>query len=337
MRAVRWPAKGTAVTTTADGWPTRTFRAMGSDACVIVEPGAGADTLLDRLEAEIHTVEAVCSRFRADSDLCRLNAAGSAEVPDVLADMVRAALDAAGATGGLYDPTCLGALERIGYDDTFAAVRDRVHVVPVRPVVRSDHRLVTVRGNEVTLPRGCRLDLGGIGKGWTADRCIALAASLAPGRGVLVDIGGDIAVAAPGPYDGTWPLGVTHGPDDDDLLGTVLLASGALTTSTVTRRRWTSDRGDQHHVVDPRTGDAARTDLTSVTVTVRTAALSEVWSKALLIAGILAAPDLAADAGVEFVATGVRGSVVTNAEVFASMPPPEPDERPPSNLRPALA
>jgi thiamine biosynthesis lipoprotein len=233
-------------------------------------------------------VEAELSRFRSSSALSRLNRAagrGPQVVSPVLWTVLRAAFDAAHESGGIYDPTVLHSLERAGYDRSFEAIepvgREEVNPPPTPPFrswrrVRMDGAALSV-----DVPQDLTLDLGGIAKGWTVDH-VALA--LVPLGPVLVDAGGDLRVV--GTVDGeAWPIGVQDPftPGCDRAL--VRLRCGALATSSVGGRRW--KRGDRtlHHLIDPRTGTSADSDLHTVTVHAPDAMTADVAAKVGLVLG----------------------------------------------------
>jgi thiamine biosynthesis lipoprotein len=233
-------------------------------------------------------VEAELSRFRSTSALSRLNRAaghGPQVISPMLWTVLVAALDAAHESRGIYDPTILHSLERAGYDRSFDAIE------PIGPGARSAPRVPTfdswrrVRLDDATrsvdLPGNLALDLGGIAKGWTVDH-VALA--LAPLGPVLVDAGGDLRVV--GTVDGEpWPIGVQESftPERDRAI--VRLRCGALATSSVGGRRW--QRGDRmlHHVIDPRTGTSADSDLYAATVHAADAMTADVAAKVVLVLG----------------------------------------------------
>ncbi|WP_345713760.1 FAD:protein FMN transferase, partial [Kineococcus glutinatus] len=204
------------------------------------------------VEAELARVDAACSRFRDDSELAAVErrAGTGVEVSPLLAELVAQALLAAERTGGDVDPTLADAMCALGYDrdvDRFA-----VRGVPVRVVarVRHDWRAVRLRGRELTLPPGTRLDLGATAKAVAADRCAA-AVHEALGCGVLVSLGGDIATAGPAP-GGWWDVLVSDGPQEP--ASVVALPPGAaLATSSTLSRRWRMGTRELHHVLDPRT------------------------------------------------------------------------------------
>jgi thiamine biosynthesis lipoprotein len=260
------------VTTLAVG--TDSFSVFGTTATLLVsEPGRVADARAIA-DDELTAVDLACSRFRADSELSRLNAAGGADtaVSELFAALLEAALRAAGLTEGDVDPTCGQALEDIGYDRDFALVRaggGRARARPGPPAGRvpgwRSVRLDRER-RRVRLENGARLDLGATAKAWAADRCAQVIAAHT-GTGVLVSLGGDISVAGPPPGDG-WRVRVT----DDHAAGpeapgqTVSIRSGGLATSSTTVRTWDAGGRRLHHIIDPATGQPARSCWRTVSV-----------------------------------------------------------------------
>lgn len=271
------------------------FRAMNCEMAawvVAAEPQAAKEHLVAARDF-IQTVEAQLSRFRPQSELSRLNARSGqpVRVSALLWDVIVCALDSSRRTDGLYDPTVLNALETAGYNRTFeTVVADRLDLLREtrspgdrRPSPTAGHLekqgpqwsvaggrrsfrrdiQLDPRTRSVTLPPGVRLDLGGIAKGWTADRAADRLAALGP---CLVDAGGDLAARGRPPGQAGWPIGVAdpHNPEMD--LALLLVSDRGVATSGVDYRRWTHAGVPQHHAIDPRTRRPARTDLLSVTV-----------------------------------------------------------------------
>lgn len=134
----------------------------------------------------------------------------------------------------------------------------------------------------VTLPRGVRIDLGGIGKGFAAD-LVATELLREDSEGVCVNLGGDLRVAGRPPAGDAWIIDVEDAPNT--LIG---LTAGAVATTSRRRRAWR--RGDElvHHVIDPRTGAPAVTPWVSATVVSGDAVTAEPLAKATLLAPTLA-------------------------------------------------
>jgi len=249
----------------------RSFAAMGTTIELFVEADDVSDEF-DAAEAEFERLEQVMSRFRPTSELSRLNEAGELDVSPELADVVRRALEARVSSRGRFDATVHDALVAAGYDRTFDDVP--TDAPDPSPPARCGGG-VSVEGRRVRLDPGTRLDLGGIGKGYAAERAAALLALTGP---CLVSAGGDIAVRGV-PSTGTWPIAVS----DEMTLG---LTQGGLATSGSERRRWRRGGAEQHHLIDPATGRPAASDLLRVTAVGSDAVEAEVLATSLFIGGL---------------------------------------------------
>lgn len=220
------------------------------------------------------------SRFRPESELSRVNAASgrSIALSPSLGAVMRLALEAARSTEGVFDPTVLGAMGAIGYDRDFDEVlaRARGMLHPTSPCGR--WRDVTLEGDVLRVPAGVGIDLGGIAKGWTAD----LAATRALEAGLpwaLVNAGGDLRIVGDAPAIDV----AVEDPDDRGAeLGRLSIREGGLATSSIRSRSWGPGL---HHVIDPRTGAPAETDVLQVTVTAPTCAEAEIRATAALLGG----------------------------------------------------
>jgi thiamine biosynthesis lipoprotein len=213
------------------------------------------------VEEEVAAIDVACSRFRDDSELTGVNRGGGRPVHGgpLLMEAVETALRAARLTDGDVDPTVGKAVRVLGYDRDFASVPAtgrplaRVAAVPGWQEVKLD------RGRQlVTVPPGVSLDLGATAKGLAADRS-ARRASSAAGCGVLVSLGGDIAIAGNSPEAG-WSVRVAdwHAAGPAAAGETVQVCSGGLATSSTTVRRWERGGEQVHHIVDPTTGRSAQ-------------------------------------------------------------------------------
>ena len=266
----------------------RTFHAMGTEMELLVDADDAVDAM-NAAEAEFHRLEALLSRFRDDSELSQLNRDGSIDAGPDLLRVVKLALAARNRTGGRFDPTVHDALVAAGYDRSFDDI-DPENTVGCGPAAVAGGG-VSVDGVRIVLDPGVRIDLGGIGKGYAAERAAEL---LALAGQCLVNAGGDIATRG-----GSWPVGV-------ETAGgalTLELAGAALATSGRDRRRWRRAGRELHHLIDPRTGEPAETDLLRVTVVAPDAVEAEVAAKALFLAGADAARAEADAAGIAAVLT----------------------------------
>ena len=259
---------------------------MGTVNTVVVDDGSALPAAMAIARAEIHEIDAVCSRFIEDSELSRLNRSGGGviELSPLLEEAIVAALHAAEITGGLVDLTVGKCVEEIGYTVTF-------HDVPVEgPSLQLRIRKVIgwrsldydPVAHTVTLPAGVSLDLGASGKAWAADRA-ATAVADRLGVSVAVDCGGDIAVRGPAP-EGGWPMRVAEGVDAD-VWQDISVFDGGLATSGTTALRWRRGGIDLHHIIDPSTGLPARTPWVMVSVAAATCVDANAAATASLIMG----------------------------------------------------
>jgi thiamine biosynthesis lipoprotein len=285
------------------------FRAMGSDCQVIVV--GGSDGLAEVGRRRIDELEQRWSRFRPDSEISMLNAsAGTATVvsDDTLA-LVTRAVEGWRFTGGSYDPTVLGAVLRAGYDRSFEALVDEAPRVGSALVVACTD--IEIDGNRITVPRGTGIDPGGIGKGLAADLVVHELVD-AGAVGACVNMGGDVAVQGTGPDGGGWTVAVEYPFLDDPLVLLGVADSGVATSSTL-HHRWTVDGAQRHHLIDPRTGEPAATDIVHVSVVAGSAWAAEVLAKAVLIRGAEHPFDLVDGTGAEALVVTADGRVLTSA------------------------
>ena len=283
--------------------------ALGTSARVVVWPPENLEAACAAVDGVLAVLDRQASRFRPDSELSRLHAAGGGTflLSYGLAEAVGVALAAARWTGGLTDPTIGDALIRLGYDRDFASI-GALAGLPEPAVPAAGWQLVRLDGPLLRLPHGIRLDLGATAKGLGADRAVRAAMAATGGHGgVLVSLGGDIAVAGTPPRDG-WPVTVAEEPDPGGVPRgqLVRLAAGAVATSSVTVRRWHRGGIVLHHIVDPRTGRPADGPWRTATVAAVTCADANAASTAAIVAGP-AAEDWLAEAGLPARLTGHDG------------------------------
>lgn len=271
-----------------------TFRAMNTDVAVIA-PGR-SDRALAPLAAEVAALFAASerrySRFDATSELSRLNRATAPMVvsPELFATLARARSYAI-ATHGLFDPGVGAALIASGYDRSFdpdapGALDRPAEAADAAPVGSVLALTLDAATHTVTRPPGVTLDLGGIAKGMTVDRAAAL------GTGAFaVDAGGDAMLCGDGADGDGWIVDVEDPRDPARVIASLRVRDRAVATSAPNRRWWRVGDAIAHHLIDPRTGRAAASDLLQATVVAGTAELAEVLAKTAFLLGARAAVD----------------------------------------------
>lgn len=305
-------------------WNGYCFRAMNTRVQTwLYSPDPANSAILVDVQRLFNSFEKRLSRFNPASELSRLNSSRQElfQASSILLDALEVALLAAENTGGLYDPTILGALERAGYDRSFEKIE---HPVPLDRAAalsqdRSPHQqsrlplafraiqLHRARG-QIYRPPGIRLDLGGMGKGWTVDRAADRLQGLGP---FLVNAGGDLFAYQSPPGRKGWTIDIVHPLRPEAFMARVLLHHRALATSTIARRRWQHGDRIMHHLIDPRTGQPAQTDALAVTVIADRTVMAEIYAKVALL--------LNAEQGLAYLDSlpGIEGLIYTaNADIL---------------------
>lgn len=261
-----------------------------------------------QVRALVERREEQFSRFRETSELSALNRAAGTwfNASPELFTVMRKAYELFQATGGLFNPAILDALEKAGYDATIDVVRTRSQVGNIVMTMRREGvadfgtTAFDLRQCAIWLAPGTRVDLGGIAKGWIAQEAAERLAEFC--SACAVSAGGDLfAIGTPEGERG-WEVALEDPHDPEKNAAVLCVPAGAVATSAVTRRRWKQGTAERHHLIDPRTGEPAVTDWLSVTVIADEAAVAEVMAKSLLLAGPSEAGALAREQGVEFIA-----------------------------------
>jgi thiamine biosynthesis lipoprotein len=299
------------------------WEALGTSAVLVVTDPRALGRARAIVERELDLIDRACSRFRADSDLERVNAGAGRLIPvsPLLVEAVEVALRAAELTEGDVDPTVGNALVLAGYDrdwrllqkpadepdraggpgegdlagrtdeDDRAGRRDLAgSASSPRPPTIYAHVTPGWRAIEIErepaairIPTGVRLDLGATAKAWAADRA-ADAVYEETGAGSLVSLGGDIATAGAAPEDG-WRIYVTddHRSAPGGQGQTISILSGGIATSSTAVRRWSHQGQTRHHIIDPVTGAPVARTWRTASVAAQTCLDANIASTAALI------------------------------------------------------
>ena len=254
--------------------------------------GKGSQEVLERAVAEIQHLDALLDRNEPDSDLARLNAAAGSGSPVPLEeetlDVLEAALRYGTESGGAFDCTIAPVMDAWGFGGSEAEERvpGAETLAALLPLVDSANlRVDSAAGTAELLLSGMEVDLGGIAKGYAADRLTELAEE-SKVDGALFDLGNStMAAVGQRPGGGPWRIALRDPADAEQRLGVLSLQDRSLSTSGSYERYFIQDGVTYHHILDPNTGYPAQTGLLSVTVVAQSAALADAWSTALFVLG----------------------------------------------------
>ncbi|HEY9152688.1 MAG TPA: FAD:protein FMN transferase [Anaerolineales bacterium] len=228
------------------------------------------------------------SRFQQESELSQLNrSAGqwfnaSSEMMDVL-QKSRQFFDV---TNGMFDPSVLPDLIRVGYNRSMDEIRVQNKIVsssaPERkPKADLREMELDLNSSRVRLPQTMQLDFGGIAKGWIVDQTVTALSRYSDA--CAVNAGGDMRFIGHSPIGLGWPVELEDPRDSSRSIAKLTITHGAVATSSVAKRVWKQGETDRHHIIDPRTGEPAQSDWLCATVIADDTVTAEVYAKALLI------------------------------------------------------
>ena len=268
---------------TPAGMRREEFRAMGTTISMLL-PDNQVERGTEIVRSLFSEWEQALSRFLPESELSQLNqkAGTPVAVSNLLYEVLATALTAAQASEGVYDPALLEQLEQLGYDRTFDDLpANRFDpIIPGEPGGRWRGIKVDPIRRKVTRPAGIKLDFGGIAKGMAVDASLEIMYQCGI-NSALVNAGGDLSVLGHPPSDNQWLVAVPG----QKQYWTVPLHHGSIATSGIAHRHWRQGNILRHHILDPRTGLPAESDLWSVTVVADHCEQAEVAAKVAFILG----------------------------------------------------
>lgn len=274
----------------------RKFSALGTEVVITAVLPAEQAYLLEEAERVVHDFEQRYSRFVVGNELYQLNgyAGQNFEASDMLVDILNEANNAYDLTKGVFDPTIIGSLEKVGYDQRFDDLsvmgetgEEHLDLDKIKEefMLRPKFQQLIVQGNRLSKPEGLRLDFGGLGKGYIVD---FLSSKLFVGiRDFWISAGGDLAVKGSEAGGTGWLIGVQnpHQPDKEIFSVRTKGQLCGIATSGVFKRKGRHGGHEWHHLIDPRNGLPAVNDVLAVTAIASNAKRADVFAKTVLILG----------------------------------------------------
>ena len=260
--------------------------------------GEGAEDALTAAAQEINRLESLLSRTRAGSDVSALNETGSANLSDETVQLLRDALHYAEVTGGAFDVTIAPLVEAWNIHGENPRVLTADEIAALLPLVGSHH--LQLSGNTAALDEGCAIDLGGIAKGYASD----VIARLYRDRGMTggwISLGGNVYAHGTKPDGSLWNVAIRDPQDTTGSAAMVQLSNQFAVTSGGYQRYFTGSDGTVYqHILDPKTGIPAMSDLLSVTIVNKNGAMADAYSTALYVMGESGAVDFWREHSTEF-------------------------------------
>ena len=249
---------------------------------------------LEAAEATLHRLDALLSVSQPSSEIYQLNWSGRGSLSNEASIVVNDALMAASATDGAYDPTVYPLMELWGFPTQEYHVPTQAELDAVLPSVGWE-QVTTENGHTYgdhgdltmiySLPEGGGIDLGGIAKGYAGEKVME-ELQAAGVTSAVISLGGNVGTLGDKPDGEKWTIAIEDPEKNGDYLGKVLLSGSFFVVTSGGYERYFEENGTRyHHILDPKTGYPAESDLESVTIISKDGSLADAYSTALFVMG----------------------------------------------------
>ncbi len=225
------------------------------------------ESLIDTCFDMANTYEHYFSRTLEGSDIYNINHANGApvEVHDETAELIRYGIAFGDLSGGVFDIS-IGALTDLwNIPNNNGTIPAQTQIDAALATV--DYRQITVDGNTVTLGNpDAALDLGGIAKGYVADRMREYLNANGACEG-FINLGGNVLTLGQKANDEPYHIGIRKPfGEDGETITAVDVTDRSIVTSGRYERYFEKDGHIYHHILDPKNGYPYDNGLNGVTI-----------------------------------------------------------------------
>ncbi len=252
--------------------------------------GRYAQESVEAVCAEVERLENLFSRFRPESEINRINyAAGKGQqmVSSEIIEVLSRAVQFSHSCPGYLDITICPLVDVWKIGRNAQAFPDETAIIEKLPLVNFRDVILNPEKQTASLRKaGQSIDLGGIGKGYTADMILDVYKTFGI-RSAYSNLGGNVVTLGTKPDGSSWKIGIQHPRMEDRLIGVVTSAGQSVVTSGDYQRYITGADGKRyHHILDPRTGYPSESGLLSVTIVSGNSITADALSTMVFIAGM---------------------------------------------------
>ena len=292
--------------------------------------GESADTVYTGMETKIREIESVLSLHLSQSEIAAINENAGVqpvEVSQRTFDLLQRSKELSEQSDGAFDITIAPVVELWGITSDHPHVPTDEELAQAMALMGLEDLVLDEEACTAYLTRpGMAIDLGGIAKGWTADQLREYARELGAERG-YVSLGGNLMIIGERPDGDPFKFGLRDPQGDaSTYLGTVTLEDGCTMATTGGYERYFEEDGIRyHHVLDPRTGYPADSDLLSVAVISKDGTLADYLSTTLFVQGLEAAKAAAGSEDYALVMVDQENNVWISGSLRGNFEPHETD------------
>jgi FAD:protein FMN transferase len=261
-----------------------------STPCTVTIFDRGGERAVEAVFEEMRRIESIMNVYDPASEIAMLNKHAGGDpltISDELYRVVQTGIAFGQVTGGAFDISIgpLVSLWNIGGENPRVPTEDEINealdLVEYLDILLLDYQ------NQALLKReGMSVDLGGIAKGYAADRAAEVLAEHSIDR-AIIDFGGNIYVLGEKDSESPWRIGIQN-PEEPrgNFLGILSVRDTAAVTSGVYERFFEFEGETYHHILDPETGHPVTNGLSSVTIVSTSAMTADALSTAVFVLGI---------------------------------------------------
>lgn len=252
--------------------------------------GSKAQEGLDSAQDQVKKLESLLSVTEVNSDIYRANHSDgqAVEISEETAELISFAIKMAEETNGVLDLTIYPVLTAWGFTTEQKQVPAPEQIEQLLPYV--DYSQISLEENLLTVPKGIQLDLGAVGKGYTADLMEEIMRKYGV-ESAIFSLGGNIHAIGSKPDGTPWRIGI-KAPWENENLGVLEISNAAVVTSGGYENYFEDDEGNVYwHILNPETGYPAESGLLSVTIVGSEGRLCDALSTALFVMGAKQAED----------------------------------------------
>lgn len=258
--------------------------------CILTLYGGEGQDIYDGVFDLIAKEDRLMSLQREDSDLGRINRAAGQKAVQVSPDtykVVESALSYARLSGGAFDPTIAPLVELWGISSGNPGIPPAPRDIEEKKLLTDYQKVAMKPDNRIYLEKkGMEIDLGGIAKGYIADKVKQYLVEKGVKRGII-NLGGNIVVVGSKPGDQPWRIGIQNPFETrGNHIGIATVKDKTVVTSGIYERFFIYQGKRYHHILDPSTGYPVENDLASVTIITDKSIDADALSTSLFVLGV---------------------------------------------------
>lgn len=247
--------------------------------------GSQCEEAVEAAVNEINRLDALISIGDENSEIYKVNEAGSGILSPEIGYLVERSLDLYESTGGLFDIAIYPVMEEWGFISQNYKVPDENTLADLLTLTDASRIHYNEESGEIAFDvDNMKIDLGGITKGYTSAKVMEIYKEYGVTSG-LVSLGGNVQLLGTKTDGSLWRVAIQSPDDENDYIGVLSARDVAVITSGGYERYFEENGIKYHHIIDPRTGYPADSGLVSVTIVSEDGTLADGLSTSLFIMG----------------------------------------------------